>query len=120
MVSFKGATFAIALTMSISAYAADVIGNGVATPPNNSTPPEEIEKPAAPSMGTANPQSAGSQDTAAMPGGTLSEKLDQSNGVITPKSDVDPKIEKPAPSTGSMPVLTPPAGPGSKSGVEAK
>jgi hypothetical protein len=55
-----------------------------------------------------------------MPGATLSEKLDQSNGVIKPRSDVDPKIEKPAPTTGSMPVVPPPAGPGSQSGVEAK
>jgi hypothetical protein len=54
------------------------------------------------------------------PSGSLSSRLDKTNGVIKPKTDVDPKMQQPAPATGSMPVLRPPAGPGSPSGTEAK
>jgi hypothetical protein len=42
---------------------------------------------------------------------TLSDQLDQSNGVIRPK-EVDPAIEKPAPGTGSGGVIKPPGTPG--------
>jgi hypothetical protein len=51
--------------------------------------------------------------------GTLSDKLDASNGVIRPK-EVDPKIEKPAPSTGSTAVIPPPGSPGVPQGVQPK
>ncbi len=76
-------------------------------------PPEKMEKPeSAPIQGDTG--------SGASPHGTLSSQLDKSNGVIHPKTDVDPKIEKPAPATGAMPVVKPPAGPGSPSGTEAK
>ena len=52
--------------------------------------------------------------------GTLSDKLNKSNGVITPEGDVDPAIHKPAPATGTMPVVPPPGSPGGGSGVEPK
>jgi hypothetical protein len=51
--------------------------------------------------------------------GTLSDKLGASNGVIRPK-EVDPKIEKPAPSTGSTAVIPPPGSPGGPQGVQPK
>src|ERR1700739_1395289 len=51
--------------------------------------------------------------------GTLSDKLDASNGVIRPK-EVDPKIKKPAPSTGSTAVIPPPGSPGGPQGVQPK
>ena len=38
---------------------------------------------------------------------SLSDKLDQSNGVIQPK-EVDPGIEKPVPKTGAQDVIPPP------------
>ena len=41
------------------------------------------------------------------PAQNLSEKLDQSNGVIHPK-EVDPAIEKPAPKTPNSNVIPPP------------
>jgi hypothetical protein len=49
--------------------------------------------------------------------GTLSEKLKQNNGVIHPEGAVDPKMEKEAPDTGTMPVIPPG---GSNGGAQAK
>lgn len=49
--------------------------------------------------------------------GSLSEKLDKTNGVIRPNSAVDPGMEKPAPSAGATPVITPPGG---DAGVQPK
>jgi hypothetical protein len=40
--------------------------------------------------------------------GELSDKLNKSNGVIHPEGAVDPAMQKPAPATGSMPVIPPP------------
>ena len=51
--------------------------------------------------------------------GTLSDKLDKSNGVIRPK-EVDPAIEKKAPSTGTAAVIPPPGSPGGPQGVQPK
>jgi hypothetical protein len=42
---------------------------------------------------------------------TLSEKLEQTDGVICPP-DVDPDIKAPTPQTGRMPVIPPPGSPG--------
>ncbi|WP_158818514.1 hypothetical protein [Methylocapsa sp. S129] len=44
-------------------------------------------------------------------GGSLSDKLNNSNGVIHPEGAVDPKMQKPAPATGTMPVIPPPGAP---------
>lgn len=59
----------------------------------------------------------------AKPGGdsskTLSEKLDQSGGVICPP-DVDPGMNAPAPETGKMPVIPPPGSPGGNPQVQPK
>jgi hypothetical protein len=45
-------------------------------------------------------------------GGSLSDKLSNSNGVIHPEGAVDPKMQKPAPATGATPVIPPPVAPG--------
>ena len=50
---------------------------------------------------------------------TLSEKLDQSGGVICPP-DVDPGMKAPAPETGKMPVIPPPGSPGGNPQVQPK
>jgi hypothetical protein len=42
--------------------------------------------------------------------GSLSEKLNRTNGVVHPEGAVDPKMEKGAPDTGTMPVIPPPNG----------
>lgn len=39
--------------------------------------------------------------------GTLSDKLSDTNGVVAPTQNVDPGIRKPAPQTGTMPVIKP-------------
>lgn len=49
---------------------------------------------------------APSTDVGAKPG-TLSDKLNDTNGVIKPTEDVDPAMHKATPQAGSMPVLKP-------------
>jgi hypothetical protein len=51
---------------------------------------------------------------AAAPGENLSDKLNQTDGVIKPPADTDPAMHKPAPDTGTMPVIPPPGTPGSE------
>jgi hypothetical protein len=53
-------------------------------------------------------------------GGNLSDKLNATDGVIHPEGAVDPNMQKPAPSTGSMPVIHPPGSPGGAPNVEPK
>ena len=52
--------------------------------------------------------------------GSLSDKLSSTDGVIHPEGSVDPGIQKPAPSTGSMPVIRPPGSTGDGSDVQPK
>lgn len=53
-------------------------------------------------------------------GGTLSDKLSDTNGVIHPTAPVDPKIQKTAPATGTMEVIPPPGSPGGRTDVQPK
>jgi hypothetical protein len=53
------------------------------------------------------------------PNQTLSDKLDQSNGVICPPN-VDPGIKAPTPPAGKMPVIPPPGSPGGDQTVQPK
>jgi hypothetical protein len=58
---------------------------------------------------------------AACENGSLSEKLDRSNGVIKPRDDIDPGIAKPTPPAGSAtPVIPPPGSPGGDPNVQPK
>lgn len=50
----------------------------------------------------------------------LSTKLQDTNGVIRPKSDIDPKMKKSAPAVGSTPVIVPPGSPGGPTDVQPK
>jgi hypothetical protein len=50
---------------------------------------------------------------------TLSEKLDQTAGVICPP-DVDPAIKAPTPDAGKMPIIPPPGNPGGGRGIQPK
>jgi hypothetical protein len=54
--------------------------------------------------------------------GTLSQKLNETNGVIRPEGNVDPGIRKPAPvpDPHSTPVIPPPGTPGGAPGPQAK
>lgn len=55
---------------------------------------------------TAPDKTAPATDLDAKPG-SLSDKLGDTHGVIRPTGDVDPAMPKPAPQTGTMPVLKP-------------
>jgi hypothetical protein len=68
---------------------------------------------------SASPSPASPNSAFAKQPGTLSDKLDASNGVIRPK-EVDPAIEKKAPPTGKAAVIPPPGSPGGQQGVEPK
>ncbi len=50
---------------------------------------------------------------------TLSQKLDQTSGVICPP-DVDPGIKAPTPKTSNTPVIPPPGSPGGDPNVQPK
>jgi hypothetical protein len=50
---------------------------------------------------------------------TLSEKLDQTAGVICPP-DIDPAIKAPTPNAGKTPVIPPPGSPGGDQTVQPK
>lgn len=52
--------------------------------------------------------------------GSLSDKLNATNGVIHPEGTVDPGMQKPAPATGTMPIIPPPGSPGGEPGVQPK
>lgn len=49
-----------------------------------------------------------------------SRQLSQSQGVVCPPTEIDPKITKPAPERGRTPVIPPPGSPGSGSNIEPK
>jgi hypothetical protein len=54
--------------------------------------------------------------------GNLSDKLERSDGVITPPGAADSTIKtiRPAPNAGSMPVIPPPGSPGGNQSVQPK
>jgi hypothetical protein len=72
-----------------------------------------------PSSQSASPSPASPNSTFAKQPGTLSDKLDASNGVIRPK-EVDPSIEKKPPPTGTAGVIPPPGSAGGPQGVQPK
>lgn len=52
--------------------------------------------------------------------GTLSEKLNETSGVIHPRGGVDPEMPSTPPETGTMPVVPPPGSPGGRTDVVPK
>ncbi len=71
------------------------------------------------STGCAFAQTPTPTGTATPSGQNLSEKLNQSNGVIQPK-EVDPAIEKPAPKTADPNVVPPPPPKGAPPAAQPK
>jgi hypothetical protein len=67
---------------------------------------------------TADPKAC-ANGAATSPNQSLSEKLDQTNGVICPPN-VDPGIKAPTPDAGKMPVIPPPGSPGGDPNVQPK
>ena len=85
----------VAATTSIASAQSGTVPPAVppATPGSPQTIPEKT--PSSPAKPDAN--------------GTLTEKLDKSDGVIKPPTGIDPGMTKPAPPTaGTMPVIKPP------------
>ena len=56
------------------------------------------------------------------PATNLSDKLEKSGGVITPRTNVDPGItvSPPVPNPGTMPIIPPPGSPGGNPNVQPK
>ena len=63
-----------------------------------------------------------STTTTARPGETLSERLDRTDGVIRPPSDLNPEmsVRPPVPDPGTTPVIPPPGSPGGDPRVTPK
>ncbi len=82
--------------------------------PNMPAPQNTIPEKVAPSE----PSSTGSTGS----GGTLSDKLERTDGVIRPPSGIDPEIttRAPAPNPGTTPVIPPPGSPGGDQSVNPK
>jgi len=99
----------VAAALAFAMPAAIAQTNPGAASDRNSTVPEKVQAP----PGNA-PMTGRSSDS-------LSDKLDQSNGVIQPNSGVDPGMTKAPPSNaGSMPVIKPQGTPGGSPGPQAK
>lgn len=83
-------------------------------PPNMPSPQTTIPEKIAPEE----PSSTGSTGTQ----GTLSDRLEASDGVIRPPAGIDPDITTPAPvpDPGTTPVIRPPGSPGGNPTIEPK
>lgn len=66
------------------------------------------------------PNAPGPALPAPRPGETLSDRLDRTDGVIPPARNLDPEMTRPAPDTGTMPVIPPPGSPSGSSNVQPK
>ena len=97
-----------ALIRRLAAAALVVSGPAFAQSAGSTTAPSG----AVPEAAEPSPKPTGSS-------GNLSEKLNQSNGVIHPK-EVDPGIAKPAPRAGDPNVVPAPGSPGAAPAPEAK
>jgi hypothetical protein len=75
----------------------------------------------------SSPNTSPSQNNDCRPNGAqdgtannLSDRLEQSKGVICPQGDVDPHMTSPAPENGKMPVIRPPGTPGGDQRIQPK
>jgi hypothetical protein len=89
---------------------AQVAGSPPAPPPGSETAiPEKIDPPQNGIVGPA-------------PGETLSDHLDQNDGVLSPRGNPDPgmAVAPPDPGPGSTPVIPPPGSPGGDPTIQPK
>ncbi|MGN6308321.1 MAG: hypothetical protein ACTHNN_02040 [Xanthobacteraceae bacterium] len=86
------------------------------------TPPTKADQRCAPSQSAPDQGTIAPREGAAgqKNGATLGDKLAQSDGVICPPSNVDPKMRAPAPNGGPMPVIPPPGSPGGDQTIRPK
>jgi hypothetical protein len=84
-------------------------------------PPSNTEQKCTPSEAKAASGTIVSpKDTTGQHGDRLGDKLAESDGIICPPPNVDPKMRAPAPSGGPMPVIPPPGSPGGDQTVRPK
>lgn len=105
----------------ITTAAGAVMAVGLATAALAQTPAKpQPADPNMPSTQNTVPEKIEPNSTGAT--GTLSEKLNKSDGVIKPRSDVDPGMAAtaPAPHGGTMPVIPPPGSPGGNPNIQPK
>jgi hypothetical protein len=99
----KRSTMSLALALALLPGAGLMSAHGQTAPGapgTSSTIPEKVQP---------QPGATGSEGRSS--GQNLSDKLDQTNGVIPAPQGVDPDIHKPAPSApNSMPIIPPPSG----------
>jgi hypothetical protein len=93
-----------------------------APPPSKSpaAPPKAVHDPSACADSKVTTGQGGDAGPAQQKGGTLSDKLAQSKGVICPPRHVDEDIKAPTPRGGRMPVIPPPGSPGGNPNVQPK
>ena len=97
----------LALACSVAAVATAQTQPQAPNMPNpKTTVPEKIDPP------LNSGKSTDSDTTGTVRGGTLSDQLNKSDGVITPPTNMDQGIHAPAPvpNPGTMPVIPPPNG----------
>lgn len=96
------------LVLSTTALAQTVQPRDPNMPDPKSTVPEKVDPPQTSVSGN--------------PGQSLSDKLEKSEGVITPRTNLDPGIRVPAPvpNPGTTPVIPPPGEPGGNQSVQPK
>jgi hypothetical protein len=99
------AAMVIGLGGSGAAWAQTVQPRDPNMPDPKTTVPEKVDPPMATTAGQ-----------------TLSDRLEKSDGVIKPPSNVDPGITAtpPVPNPGTMPVVPPPGSPGGNPNVQPK
>ena len=90
-----------------------------ATPPQQTVPQRSSDcTPTRPNQprGTIPPEGS----TTGQAQEPLGDKLEHSDGVLCPPTDLDPEMRTPAPEVGKMPVIPPPGGPGGDPNVRPK
>jgi hypothetical protein len=111
-----GVALALTLAMCAPACAQPAQGQSPIAPPQT-LEPKPCSDPATEARRNSNPRNDPRTDGA---GQSLSDKLDNSNGVLCPPPEVDPSIKAPSGSTGDRSVVPPPGTPGGDPTVRPK
>ena len=85
-------------------------------------PTQRLPSPQTPQSESTGPQDPRSTGAATAPNETLSERLDRSDGVIRPRTDIAPdmSVRPPVPDPGTTPVIPPPGVPGGNQTIAPK
>lgn len=111
-------------TFGMAVLAGAVLCPGLAAaqaPPNTKPSPPTEKKVDGPKNCVETRATTGQGvETKAPKGRALSQQLARANGVICPPPNTDPKMTKPAPGGGTMPVIPPPGSDKNHPGIEPK